>query len=177
MGVDGTTVTIQDNGGDSKDNRRLPINGLARKRINWQRIANRERNTPLFRRQCRNRYRELRCGIDGLFQIDEDELCPAHAKLEGNGATDPIGGGGTGARDSKTFAGPLPPADAGRLRDGDFGKAADALFTNMGSGDPGSHPIPSRDMWGFNAHTPGEEYNMPFGRSDGDFDDAVTDQL
>src|SRR6267154_5454940 len=37
---------------------------------------------------------EVRCGIGGLFQIDEDELCPALAKLEGNGATDPIGRAG-----------------------------------------------------------------------------------
>jgi hypothetical protein len=38
MRIDGAAVTIQDNGGDPKDNLRLSINGPRRKCINRQRI-------------------------------------------------------------------------------------------------------------------------------------------
>jgi hypothetical protein len=40
MSVDSTSVTIKDNGGDSKDNLWLPIDSLLRKRIKRQRVAN-----------------------------------------------------------------------------------------------------------------------------------------
>lgn len=101
---------------------------------------------------------------------------------------EPLGGDGSGARDQKTFDGPKPPADVGRLRDGNFGKGYDAQFVNVGAGpDPGYHPIPSRGtkwldqpraQYASGVATPdGEEYNKPFGRSDNDWDDAVTDQV